>query len=75
MRSAFAPVLVVALALVSPGTDAHAASTVALAPRGEPGEPFEISGVVYETDGRTPAPGVSVSVYHTDATGHYSAGG
>ena len=69
MRSAFL------LALVLSAAPAHAASTVTLAPRGEPGEPFEVSGVVYENDGRTPAAGARVSVYHTDATGHYSAGG
>jgi protocatechuate 3,4-dioxygenase beta subunit len=54
---------------------AHAADPVTLAPRGEPGEPFEVTGVVYENDGKTPAAGVRVLVYHTDATGHYSKGG
>jgi protocatechuate 3,4-dioxygenase beta subunit len=40
--------------------------------QGEPGEPMEIRGVIYQKDGRTPAPGVILYVYHTDATGHYS---
>jgi len=39
---------------------------------GEHGEPMEIRGVIYRKDGRTPAPGVILYVYHTDATGHYS---
>jgi protocatechuate 3,4-dioxygenase beta subunit len=39
---------------------------------GEPGEPLEMSGVIYRKDGRTPAPGVILYVYHTDAKGYYS---
>ncbi len=38
---------------------------------GERGEPMEISGTVYEADGRTPAGGIVLFVYHTDTTGHY----
>lgn len=37
----------------------------------EPGERMIVSGVVYEPDGRTPAPGVLVYLWHTDATGIY----
>jgi protocatechuate 3,4-dioxygenase beta subunit len=73
MRLALVPAAV--LALVAAVSPLHAASTVTLAPRGEPGEPFEISGVVYDSDGRTPAAGVRVHAYHTDAKGHYSQGG
>ncbi len=40
----------------------------------EPGDPLLISGIVYRPDGKTPAPGVLVYVYHTDAQGHYSRG-
>ena len=43
-----------------------------IAPAGEAGEPLEMRGVIYQKDGRTPAPGVILYVYHTDATGHYS---
>ncbi|HKP13817.1 MAG TPA: intradiol ring-cleavage dioxygenase [Blastocatellia bacterium] len=43
-----------------------------IAPPSEPGEPLEVSGVIYRADGRTPAPGVILYVYHTDAGGHYS---
>lgn len=38
----------------------------------EPGEPMEITGVIYKRDGKTPAPGVILYVYHTDAKGYYS---
>src|SRR5258705_428343 len=38
----------------------------------EPGPKLEISGVVYQRDGKTPAKDVVVYVYHTDQTGHYT---
>ncbi|HXG63979.1 MAG TPA: intradiol ring-cleavage dioxygenase [Blastocatellia bacterium] len=38
----------------------------------EPGEPLEISGIIYRPDRQTPAPGVILYVYHTDARGYYS---
>lgn len=38
----------------------------------EPGEPLEISGKIYQEDGKTPAPGVVLFVYHTDTTGYYN---
>lgn len=37
----------------------------------EPGEPTIISGIVYQTDGSTPAEGVILYVYHTNAEGVY----
>ena len=43
-----------------------------IAGEGEPGEPLEMQGVVYQVDGKTPAPDVILYVYHTDATGHYA---
>lgn len=42
-----------------------------LAPEGEPGEPLLLTGTVFLPDGRTPAPGVLVYAYHTDARGLY----
>ena len=41
----------------------------------EPGPKIEISGIVYQRDGRTPARDVIIYVYHTDQTGHYSKKG
>jgi len=46
-------------------------SSVTLTAAGEPGDPMEISGTVYRRDGHTPAGGITLFVYHTDATGHY----
>ncbi len=45
-------------------------STV-IPPAGEPGEKLVLTGRVYKTDGKTPAPGVIVYVHHTDAKGIY----
>ena len=42
-----------------------------IAPAGEPGEPMTLTGIVYASDGRTPAAGIVVYAHHTDATGHY----
>jgi protocatechuate 3,4-dioxygenase beta subunit len=39
---------------------------------GEKGEPLTISGTVYKADGKTPASGIILFFYHTDATGHYN---
>jgi protocatechuate 3,4-dioxygenase, beta subunit len=43
-----------------------------IASAAEPGERMEISGVIYQVDGKTPAPNVILYVYHTDAKGIYS---
>ena len=42
-----------------------------IAPENEPGSPLVINGRVYQTDGRTPAAGITVFAYHTDRTGVY----
>jgi protocatechuate 3,4-dioxygenase, beta subunit len=39
------------------------------------GQKLHLSGVVYKADGRTPAPGVVLYVYHTDGTGVYPTRG
>lgn len=38
----------------------------------EPGEPLDISGTIYQSDGIIPAAGFVLFVYHTDATGYYN---
>jgi protocatechuate 3,4-dioxygenase beta subunit len=38
----------------------------------ETGELMELSGTIYEPDGITPAEGIVLFVYHTDATGYYN---
>jgi len=48
-------------------------SSATLTGPNEPGEPMEITGTVYQADGRTPSDAAVLFVYHTDATGHYSA--
>lgn len=37
----------------------------------EPGEPMEISGTIFKPDGKAPAAGVILYVYHTNAKGLY----
>jgi protocatechuate 3,4-dioxygenase beta subunit len=41
----------------------------------EKGPKIEISGTIYKPDGKTPAPGVILYVYHTDQQGNYSTRG
>ncbi|HKR00831.1 MAG TPA: twin-arginine translocation signal domain-containing protein [Pyrinomonadaceae bacterium] len=38
----------------------------------EPGEPLLITGTIFRPDGVTPAEGITLYVYHTDARGYYS---
>ena len=42
-----------------------------IADKNEPGERMIIHGVVLRPDGKTPAPGIRMTVYHTDAKGIY----
>jgi protocatechuate 3,4-dioxygenase beta subunit len=49
--------------------------TDTLASPDEPGERMVVSGTVYRRDGRTPAPGVILYVYHTNAGGVYPTRG
>jgi protocatechuate 3,4-dioxygenase beta subunit len=42
-----------------------------ITPPDEPGDPFVVSGTVFGPDGRTPAEGVIVYAYQTDAKGYY----
>ena len=41
----------------------------------ERGPKIEISGIIYQSDGKTPAPGVVLYVYHTDQQGIYAKKG
>ena len=41
----------------------------------ETGPRLEISGTIYQVDGKTPAKDVVLYIYHTDQTGHYSVKG
>ncbi|NJN41042.1 MAG: intradiol ring-cleavage dioxygenase [Flammeovirgaceae bacterium] len=50
-------------------------SSIQIAPKGEPGEPLNISGIVYESDGRTPAKDIILYVYHTNHKGIYPTRG
>ena len=47
-------------------------NTVNLPDYNEKGPKLEISGIVYQRDGNTPAKDVVLYVYHTDQTGHYT---
>jgi protocatechuate 3,4-dioxygenase beta subunit len=44
----------------------------AIATDSEAGEKLEISGIVYHLDGRTPASGIIIYFWQTDATGRYT---
>ena len=61
---------------VTPCGSANPPSAIAsfgrIAPETEPGEPIEVSGVIYGPDRRTPAPGITLFVYQTDAKGNYN---
>jgi protocatechuate 3,4-dioxygenase beta subunit len=46
-------------------------SRATIVKNGEPGEPLIVSGQVFAPDGRTPAPGVIIYAYNTDADGYY----
>jgi protocatechuate 3,4-dioxygenase beta subunit len=41
-------------------------------PEKEPGEPLVITGKVFQPDGKRPAEGMVLWVYHTDVTGYYN---
>ena len=62
---------------LSPSPELHGADTswsITLVAPDEPGEPLVVSGTVFRHDGTTPAAGVRIYLYHTDARGNYSEG-
>ena len=46
-------------------------SQARIAPAGEPGTRLTIAGRLFDRNGRSPASGITVFAYHTDAKGHY----
>ena len=58
----------------APDAPAALTSEARIAPSGEPGAPLVVTGVVYRPDARTPAAGVLVYAYHTNAAGAYPPG-
>lgn len=76
-NACFLPLLVVALlACGQAGGDSPQAKTApgwqgVISIPDEPGERLLFSGTVYEPDGKTPAPGVDLLIYHTDVQGLY----
>ena len=46
-----------------------------IASENEPGQQMVVHGTVLAADGKTPQPGVTVYVFHTDNKGYYSPGG
>ena len=59
---------------VASGADAPGETgwSAEMVPPGEPGEPLHVTGTAYGPDGVTPAAGVTLFAYHTDAEGLYS---
>ena len=53
------------------GKPADVGSVSRIASASEPGSPLVIDGRLNHTDGRTPAPGITVFAYQTDAAGVY----
>jgi protocatechuate 3,4-dioxygenase beta subunit len=66
----------IALLLLLSGSGPRSSDTswsITITNASEPGEPLIVSGVVYRSDGVTPAAGAVLYVYHTDARGYYHA--
>lgn len=56
------------------GSTKYGSWKTVLTSKDEPGEPLVVTGTVYAPDGKTPAAGITVYVYHTDAEGYYRKG-
>ncbi len=49
-------------------------ATARIGPENEPGETLKLTGTVYQADGETPAVGVVIYAYQTNAAGRYANG-
>ena len=67
--------LVTVFAPVSSEPPEDVSWTASFVTEDEPGEPMVVIGTGYASDGKTPASGIVVYAYHTDAKGFYSKGG
>jgi protocatechuate 3,4-dioxygenase beta subunit len=61
------------LIMIHRETPSELFSHAQIAAPGEPGDPLVVAGQVFAPDGRTPAAGVTVYAYNTDAEGYYGA--
>jgi protocatechuate 3,4-dioxygenase beta subunit len=59
----------------SPQAFENLGSTDTLPDFNEPGPKLEISGTIFKSDGKTPAPNVVLYIYHTDQKGNYAQKG
>lgn len=77
VRAVTVTILVVVVAFAqngpppTPPAPANVSNAGVIAGSSEPGERLVVSGQVFAPDGVTPAPGVIVYAYQTDATGQY----
>lgn len=60
--------------LLFQGMPSHLGYSTALTGQDEPGEPLRVEGIIYQPDGKTPAPGIVLYVYQTDHSGRYTPG-
>ncbi|WP_435353621.1 intradiol ring-cleavage dioxygenase [Emticicia sp. SJ17W-69] len=58
--------------LIFAGMPKNLSWQTSIANENEAGERLEISGTIYKKDGKTPAVGIILYVYHTDAKGEYT---
>jgi protocatechuate 3,4-dioxygenase, beta subunit len=59
------------LVMIRHPAPANIASHAKITQPDEPGEPLMVKGQVFASDGKTPAPAVTVYAYNTDAQGYY----
>jgi protocatechuate 3,4-dioxygenase beta subunit len=61
-----------ALASSPPLVPSPGSARLTIPPAGAPGEPLVVTGRLVAPDGRTPLSNMTLSVYHTDASGYYT---